>query len=200
MRKMHRVLAGTTITVMTLVGLGCSSDDGDDVCTDEVVTSVDEDGDFSTYETFAIFELPDGGAGMGGGGPSVEMIENLETANEAAAAELKALGLEEVDPDEETPDLWIGSAALAEGEEGVYWECVPGWTWWGWYAYWDPCAWIVPIDFEYTVGTLAVALVDSSSEEPVFGGLVQGILECNDDIDGRIESGVAQIFDDYPDD
>ena len=97
------------------------------------------------------------------------------------------------------PDLWVFSAAATEDKTGLYWDCVPGWYWWGWYPYWDPCAWYVPIPFDFTVGTLAVGLVDSESQKPVFLGVARGVMECGD-VQDRIESAVDEMFDDYPSD
>lgn len=205
----HRSLKGAAWVLLPLFGvfgIGCSNDDDEDeICEDVTVTSVDDDADFSSYETFAVFEIGDTiGDGGAGGGTGVEIPEEVETnlkvANDEAVAQLKKLGLDEVDPKDETPDLWIFSAAAQEGKDGTYWACVPGWSWWGWYYYWDPCAWLQPIDFEYTVGTLAVGVIDSSTEKPVFGGFVQGILECSEkhELNERIEAGVAEIFEDYP--
>lgn len=188
------------------VGLlgGCAEeDDVDDVCEDDIVTRVDDDADFSEYETYAIWEIGSGTAGAGGEGPGdipEDVAVNIGTANKEAARQLRDLGLTQVDPEEEDPDLWIVSMAATEEETGTYWSCVGGWEWWGWYYYWDPCAWLVPIEFEYTEGTLLVATIDANSHEAVFGGVVEGILECDDDLETRIESGVDEIFRDYPQD
>jgi len=184
---------------VALVGGCAEDDDDDDFCSDEVKSAVDDDADFASYETFAIFEV--GTDAPLGGAPATipdDVVANIDTANRAVKAELKDLGLSEVDPDDEEPDLWIMSAALTEEEEGIYWQCVPGWYWWGWYYYWDPCAWLDPVEFEYTVGTLLVGVVDSKDNVPVFGGVVKGVLECTDDVDQRIVDGVDEIFEDYP--
>lgn len=183
---------------------GCAEEDPvDEACEDDIVTAVDDDADFGDYETFAIYEIGgDAGTAGAGGQASFELpddvVANIGVANAEAARQLVARGLTQVDPAEEDPDLWVLSAAAREEEEGTYWSCVPGWYWWGWYYYWDPCAWLYPIEFEYTVGTLLVATVDAATEKPVFGGVLQGILECSDELETRIESGVEEIFDDYP--
>lgn len=198
--------AWVTLPLFGMFGIGCSNDDDDEICEDVTVTQADDDADFAAYRTFAVHEIGETiGGGGAGGGESIEIPDdveaNLEVANDEAVAQLKKLGLEEVDPDKETPDLWVFSAAAKEGEDGTYWACVPGWSWWGWYYYWDPCAWLQPIDFEYTVGTLLVGVADASTEKPVFGGFVQGILECSEDkldLNERIEAGVENIFEDYP--
>lgn len=203
MNDIQRWLPGTGLaSCLLLAGLsvGCSDED-EDVCTDTVVTRADDDADFDSYETFAVFEIGsgDGAGGMGGSASIPDDVQvNIEEANQAASRELLRRGLKSVNPDQEDPDLWIVSLAKTEEEEGTYWACVPGPGWWGWYYYWDPCAWLEPINFEYTVGTLAVTLVDSKAEEPVFGGAAQGILECTNNLDERIGSAVAEIFDDYP--
>ena len=51
---------------------------------------------------------------------------------------------------------------------------------------------------EYSVGTLVVGLTDPAQSKIVFGGAVVGILECSDNLQGRIESGVDSIFSAYP--
>jgi hypothetical protein len=178
---------------------GCSNGGTCPNIDDSVVTRADPDADFSRYQTFAIREISEeGAAGAGGAGIPEDVQVNLEVANDAAAEELVLLGLEEVDPEAETPDLWVFSAASTEREEGVNWYCVPDWYWLGYGYYWDPCAWMYPIEFEYTEGTLLVGVADSSTDTPVFGGLLKGVLECDSDLDVRIENGVEAIFDDYP--
>lgn len=44
------------------------------------------------------------------------------------------------------------------------WECVPGWYWWGWYYYWDSCAWLRPVDVTYTVGSVLMLVIDDDIE------------------------------------
>lgn len=206
MSKLSRPFRALSLASLTALGSwsllgGCS--DGNP-CGDEVVTRADDEADFAAYETFAVIDLPEdigaGGAGGAGGGRGMpdDIRVNLEIANEAAATQLELLGLERVEV-EDDPDLFVLSASASEEETGIYWTCVPDWYWWGWYYYWDPCAWMAPIPVEYTVGSLLVATVDAATEEPVFGGIVQGILECtSEDLEDRIEDGVETIFDDYP--
>lgn len=201
-RPVHRLRAFSLVALTALASWGvfggCSSGSS---CGDEVLTRQDDDADFESYETFAVLEVEAGGlGGLGGGGGGVpeDVRLNLELANDAAAEQLELLGLEQVGTDD-SPDLYVLSASASQEETGIYWYCVPDWYWWGWYYYWDPCAWMAPIPFDYTVGTLLVAVVDASTEKPVFGGLVQGVLECtDDDLESRIEAGVETIFDDYP--
>jgi len=198
-----RALTVVTLTALASWGLlgGCSSNGNP--CGDEYTTRVNDDADFESYQTFAVMDIPEegglGGAGGAGGGELPDDIRvNLELANEAAAESLELKGLERVDADDD-PDLLVFSASASEEETGIYWYCVPGWYWWGWYYYWDPCAWMAPIEFEYTVGTLLVGVLDPVLGEPAFGGLIQGILECtSEDLEDRIEDGVADVFDDYP--
>ena len=195
-------LAATTL--LTLGPIGCSSGDEDDICEDIVATRTDSDADFSDYETFAVAELPGDGSGLGGASADLpeDIQVNLEVASEAAVANLEDFGLTEVELDED-PDLLVFSAAATEVETGIYWACVGGWEWWGWSYVWDPCAWLAPIDFEYTEGSLLVGVADATTEEPVFGGLVQGILECSTSesaLEDRITLAVDEIFDSYPGD
>jgi len=57
---------------------------------------------------------------------------------------------------------------------------------------------MVEIPVTYTEGTLVVGLADPAADKVVFGGVLQGVLECSSDTAGRIQSGVARIFQDYP--
>lgn len=198
-----RVLPLLCLTALASWGAlgGCTGSDPCPSVEDSVATRADPDADFSGYHTFAIRELVSGGeGGAGGAGADIpdDVLLNLTTANLTAAEELTLLGLEEVDPAEETPDLWVFSAASTEREEGVNWYCVPDWYWWGYGYYWDPCAWMYPIEFEYTEGTLLVGVAESANDVPVFGGLLKGVLECDTDVDVRVENGVEAIFDAYP--
>jgi len=197
-RRSLAIVAVTIIGAGSLLG-ACSSENP---CGDIIETRADDDADFGSYETFAVLEVPDegGSAGAGGEGSGIpdDIRLNLEAANTAAANELESIGLTEVGVDDD-PDLFVVSASASREETELTWYCVPGWYWWGWYYYWDPCAWMVPIEIEYTEGSLLVALVDAATEAPVFGGVVQGILECtDDDLQSRIEEGVEEIFEDYP--
>jgi hypothetical protein len=199
----RRLKAASAALALTAVGVGfgsvgCSSDT---TCTNTVVARARPGVDFGDYETFAIKDVDGSGfGGAGGAGHDIpdDVLTNIAVANEEAAQQLEALGLKKVDPDKETPDLWIGTAGATEENSGVVWECVPGWYWWGWYMYWDSCAWLEPIHVDYTVGTLFVALVDSGNEEVVFGGFAQGVVGCSDDVEGQIETAVDAIFDKYP--
>ena len=73
----------------------------------------------------------------------------------------------------------------------------PSYWWTGWGYAWDPCAWMVEVPVVYTEGTVVVGLADPAVSKVVFGGVLQGILECSDST-GRIQAGVARIFQDYP--
>jgi len=191
-------LSGLGFAALALVP-GCSDSDA---CGSAIESRAMPGVDFSKFETFAIQEIDlsalGGAGGIGGNDPPDEVFLNLKQANFEAAKVLTEGGLIEVDPEKETPDLWIGSAAATEQETGIYWACVPGWSWWGWATYWDPCAWLAPVPVEYTEGTLVLALVDSSTRTPVYGGVAAGVLACNDDVETQIDSAVHAILADYP--
>lgn len=197
-------LAGIAVASIgsSLALIGC---DSDDACSEDVVqTLIADDADFESYETFAIFDPGDspgsGGAGGAGGTEVPENVQlNLDYANDAIVDQLNALGLTEVDPSETEPDVWVFSAAATTDMVAIQWACAEGWYWWGWYYYWDPCSWLVPVTYEYTLGTLVFGIADAQTERPVFGGMAQGILECGD-VRGRVERAVAEVFESYPSD
>ncbi len=174
----------------------CDDDDDfdDQICTgDQVVTRADPTADFSQFETFSVAPddaLPD---------VPVDVATNLAVANAAAVAELQKLGLTQVAPDSDPPpDLALFNIAGTQKVMGTTWQCTPGYWWTGWGYVWDPCAWMVEIPVVYTEGTLVVGLADPAAAKVVFGGVLQGVLECSSDTAGRIQSGVARIFQDYP--
>ena len=176
--------------------VACEDDEEDTLCTgDTVLTRTDPDADFTTYHTFAVsaeaapsdISVP----------PDVET--NLAVANAAASAQLVALGLTPVAADAEPPpDLTLFNIAATQRQTGTEWVCSPGYIWIGWYYVWDPCAWMVEVPFVYTEGTVIVGVADPLLTKVVFGGVLQGILECGGDTAARIQSGVARIFQDYP--
>jgi len=100
--------------------------------------------------------------------------------------------------------VYVLDFAATQDEDAIYWDCVPGYLWWGWYWYWDPCAWLEPVPIQYTVGSVLVLLIDPNiAESPdygrvVFGGLLQGVADGSGDAQQRIEEGVARMFDQYP--
>jgi len=174
----------------------CDDDDDydDDICTgDTVVTRADPTADFAQFQTFSVAPdaaLPDVPANV---------ATNLAVANAAAVVELMKIGLTQVAADSDPPpDLALFNMAATQKQMGTTWECTPGYWWTGWGYVWDPCAWMVEIPVTYTEGTLVVGLADPAADKVVFGGVLQGVLECSSDTAGRIQSGVARIFQDYP--
>lgn len=185
---------------VSLVLPACSDDDDDDdsvtieeLCTDITATRIDYSADFASFQTFTV--APDDALP-----PDVpaDVSTNLAIANAAAAEELLALGLVQVEPDSDPPpDLALFNLANTELETSTYWECTPGYWWTGWGYAWDPCAWMVEVPVTYTEGTVVIGLADPVAQTVVFGGALQGVLECGDSA-ARIQAGVARIFSDYP--
>jgi len=173
---------------------GCASSDS---CGTAVVSRADPTVDFTAIGTFAFVpeedypdELPDD--------LPDDVVADLRAANDAMRRELIALGLTEVDPDVDDPDVFAFSLAASETENGIVWECVPGYVWWGGWGYvWDPCAWLRPIEVNVEIGSVLVGLADPVEEAAVFGGVVQGVIPCGD-AEERLVRGIARIFDAYP--
>jgi hypothetical protein len=191
MTARYWVLAG--VVSLAFVS-GCDDDeDEDDLCEgDTTVARADPTVDFALYKTFAVAPdplLPD----IPG-----DVTANLAVANAAAVVELLKLGLTQVEPNSTpAPDLGLFNIAANQKQQGTTWVCVPGYWWSGWGYVWDPCAWMSEIPIVYTVGTLVVGLADPTIKQVVFGGAVQGVLECGDTT-ARIQDGVERIFTDYP--
>jgi hypothetical protein len=182
-----------SLTVLSLSG--CSDDDDDDdLCNgDTVVTRADPSVDFALYTTFSV--APD--AALPDDLPA-DVTKNLDLANDAAVSQLLALGLTQVPPSNDpAPDLALFNIAASRLEMGTTWVCTPGYWWSVWGYVWDPCAWMVEVPVAYTEGTVVVGLADPAASKVVFGGVLQGVLECGDPA-ARIQAGVARIFQDYP--
>ena len=105
--------------------------------------------------------------------------------------------MRQVNPNE-NPDLLLFSISKTTEQSALYWECAGGYWYGYWTWYWDPCSWVTAVPVEYSVGTLVVGLTDPAASKIVFGGALVGVLECSDDLSGRIERGVDDIFEDYP--
>jgi Domain of unknown function (DUF4136) len=191
-----RRICTVTLGVATLVVLGCA-DEPESACDDTIVTRADPMADFTGYKTFAVVPESEYPTELPSDLPS-DTRTSLEAANDAGRRELLLLGLDEVDFATGTPDVVLFSLAASDTDTGVVYECVDGYIWYGWWGYvWDPCAWLEPVAVDYEVATVLVGLADPANEEVVFGGVVQGILECGD-VSDRLDDGVKRIFSDYP--
>lgn len=182
-----------------LVGLasaGCYEEPAP-TCNDSVVTHIAPAVDFAAIQTFAVATDDHLDDALPSDLPP-DSVANLREVTNAARAELLALGFTEVDPDVEEPDVWFFNVAVTDEEYGTEWQCQGGYVWWGWYWYWDPCAWVIEVPVEYEVGTVYLGLADVVNEQVVFGGAMSGMLECGD-TEARIEAGVHEIFEVYPD-
>jgi hypothetical protein len=183
---------------------GCDCND-DDRPPDQVNTRVKPGVDFSEYHTFRIQDelskddIEDAGVDIDIDPEDIpdDVRLNIDVATDQARQELEELGLTEVGEDEDA-DLVVFSLGATNDEDAIYWECVPGYWWgyWGWV--WDTCAWLEPIYVEYTVGTVALGLADPDMEDVVFGGVVQGVADGEDDVEDRIRNGVHVMFEEYP--
>lgn len=191
------ILLGSAVLAALLLASACGP--ATPKCGGEVESRVRPGIDFKRYRTFAI-KNPSA-PGLDGGEDS-DLPENvavsLKKSNMEAAAALSAAELMEVDPDKETPDLWIASAASTKVEDGSSWDCVSGWKWYGWYAEFDACPWVEPIPVQYKAGTLVVSIVDAETQEVVFGGLASELVSCPGDPNAAVEATIDQIFADYP--
>ncbi len=203
-------LWGIAIAMVAALGFaGCGGDD--DQPEDVVLVRVRPDAPFATYSTFAIVssdalpDLPDLP-----GLPEVpddlpdDIRNGLMATEDAVRDQMTMIGLREVGVDGD-PDLFVLDYAATQEEDAIVWQCVPGWAWWGWYVYWDPCAWMQPVLVEFEVGSILVLLADPDIAPDddygnyVFGGLGQGVLNGGN-AEARIDSAVARMFDEYPQD
>lgn len=189
----HTPLAFATLPLLVLA-LGCGDDDEPSACDTTTDTRADPDADFTAFSTFAVADPSDYPVPPPDFPEDIE--KNFEAATDAASAELEQLGLTQVD-ESEAPDLLLFTAAASEINNGIVWECVPGWYWWGWNYVWDPCAWLAPVPVTYSVGTAVVGLAEPDSEQVVFGGIIQGVLDCGN-VEQRLTDAMSDVFAEYP--
>jgi hypothetical protein len=164
-----------------------------------IVTRANPNTDFTTIRTFAVVDQDDYPSNLPHDLPS-NTEQDVFAANRVARASLIEQGLLEVDPDFETPDVWLFSMAATKTETGYVWECVPGYGWWGWSGGWDYCAWAGQVPITYEVGTVIIGLAETSNDAPgaiVFAGAIQGVFNCDDPLQ-RLVAGVEKIFAQYP--
>ena len=62
--------------------------------------------------------------------------------------------------------------------------------------YWAPAG-VVGVAPSVEPVSVVVGVADSAAMRVVFGGVVQGVLDCGDSRQ-RLDSGITRIFDDYP--
>jgi hypothetical protein len=188
-------------SLVAMTATSCDCNDDPELPPDEVYVRVKPGIDFSQYETFRINdELSSGDLADAGVDPDDipgDVRLNIDTANDQARIELEARGLTAAASGAEA-DLVIVSLGSTQDEDAIYWECVPGY-WWGYWSYvWDTCAWLEPVYVEYTIGSVAVGLVDETEQDVVFGGLLQGVADGSGDSEERIRDGVREMFEEYP--
>jgi hypothetical protein len=195
-----RLLCSAALLAGVALGACADEPDPNEACGDTIITRTNPNWDFSTITTFAVVAAEDYPAELPGDLPH-DTTQNIVAANSAARASLIAQGLLEVNPDFEEPDVWLFSLASTRSEVGYAWACVPGYAWWGWWGWDYYCPWWDEIPIEYEVGTVVVGLAKLQTEENigevVFGGAVQGVLNCDDPRE-RVQIGVAKIFAQYP--
>ena len=175
--------------------LGCP-EPSEPLCTDHVEARADPAVDFSGIHTFAVVDDASLDAALPPDLPR-NTITNLRDLTNLARAELVALGLTQVDGVDVAPDVWLFDVVVVESGMATDWECAEGYEWWGWGWGWDACAWSAPVAIDYQVGTVIVGLADPTGERVIFGGVMEGVLECGDVL-GRINAGLATIFSSYP--
>jgi hypothetical protein len=182
------------------VALGaCVEPEPNEECGDTIIVRVNPSTDFSTIATFAVIEAVTDPNDVPGDLPG-DIHESIAAANQVARDSLVARGLTEVDPALEIPDVWLFSVVSTDPEMGYILKCVPGYVWWGWLWGWDSCAWSEKVPITYEAGTVFIGLgqvEDDPDGELVFGGAIQGVLEC-EDVRERLELGVEKIFLQYP--
>ena len=173
---------------------------------DLVVTNYDETENYSRFTTFAV---PDsvvriGGDGSEEPGPFDDLMLELVRAN------MLDLGyIEELDPENNVPDLVV-LVELLITDNTVVAPCWPGWGWWGgWPPFWGPgwCGGLpwIPVG-SYTTGTVILDMIDvdgaNMDEETLpiaWNAIINGLVTGSDaSTEARIRTTINQAFDQSP--
>jgi hypothetical protein len=170
----------------------CGEDDEASACGDVVSARADPTVDLTRYSTFAVVPPESYPTTL-----PADVRTNLDQAVAAGATELRERGMVQVGANE-NPNLYLFTLTKTAEQSAIYWECAGGYYYGYWSWYWNPCTWITTVNVDYTVGTLIVGLTDPAQEKVVFGGAMVGVLECSDDLTGRIQRGIESVFASYP--
>lgn len=153
--------------------------------------------DFTQYSTYGFFSP------LGIEGPNYSTIYG-SVFREAIAREMESRGYQQ----SENPDLLINVSARLEDKTKVTQSTTPGY-YGGYYGYrrgyYDP--WVgygygtTTHVSQYTEGTVNIDVVDAGAKKMVFEGVAVGRLKegrTNEEIRQAINSGVAEMFLNYP--
>jgi hypothetical protein len=202
---MFRYPALILLASFSVLALGCAEPV---VQTASVTVQVDEDADFTAYQTFSVItsdivdpdDLPE---------LTDDQIAFNDMVNELIVEAMQAepVCMTFIPPEgvteENKPDLWAANGLGQTTDGGYYYECQGAWWWgyWGWY--WNPCAYWYPVYVEYDVGNLLILAgpppVADEEPAPVFAGLAQSVAGTGPDVETKVRTAVQQIFAQWPD-
>ena len=175
------------LSLLSLPMMACEDDEEDVSDYDYYDYWASSTADFSGYQTYRFEDIP---------AETIDQIPQYVVNNHDAikalvATELEAQGLTE---DTDNPDLVVSSLAATEDATAWYADCNAGWYWYGWWGGYDSCAWIDVEEINYEVATIVIPVADAATEDLVFAGYLQGIVDDSEDAQARIEEGVHWIF------
>ena len=207
--RRHFIMRYLLVGLVSLLIYGCYP--AEDFFVDELDTAItfyDEDRDYSQYLTFAV---PDSIVRIGDGDEDGEGQFDQLILDEIRS-NLLALGYEEeLDPENNVPDLVVPVELLIVDNTVVapcypFW---PGWGWWYWPPTWGPgycwgTPW-VPVG-QYTTGTIRIHMIDPSEADDsdetvpvVWNALINGLVTGSDSsIEARIRTEIDQSFSQSP--
>lgn len=159
----------------------------DDTVVVEVVSSVD----FDKFKSFA-FLSPTGDEDTDGDS-SYAGINETRVRN-AIRFEFARRGIVE---DPQGPMLDIVVLTGTDDATGIEVSCKPEFFWYGYIGGYSGCALIEVQSVNHRVGTIVVAFGESSTQEVVLNGAMQGLAD-GQNVEERINAAVAEMFESYP--
>lgn len=181
--------------------------------TDVALTFEDEDRDYSKLRTFyvpdKVVDLCEAAVGGSSGidEDDVDCYDADRSLDKTILEELKShmedLGYEEVDPDEETPDVafFVGSVV----RDNWYLVSSPGYCY-DYYYWWYYGCWYPGYSYAYNLPTASIliemAALDEEEQEAssAWTAVLSGLYERSDDKSGqeRVRDAMARAFDQSP--
>lgn len=177
----HIALLSLTALVAALA-VGCSS-----VTVD---SDFDHDVDFSKYKTFAWYDHS--GAEHQPQRPNQIVDARI---HRAMAEELIKKGFTQTAPD--TADFLVTYYTSTESKIDVYHSGYGyGYGYWG--GWWGPYGMPTTQVTQYDVGTLIVDIIDGSTNDLVWRGMIQKALAGNEGSEEKVKGYVAQVLKSFP--
>jgi len=177
---------------------------------DVVITTYVPGADFGGMQTYA---MPDSVAHIvDQDNPPIEEVtrEFDELILATVAGQLELLGyVEEPDPENNPPDIFVPVAVSASSVTGIYYDWYPVWGWYPWWPGWGSgwgTYYPVPTTYSYSMGTIFIDMWDVKNADEgemkvpvIWNAAINGVLgDTTQGAASRIETSIEKAFSQSP--